>query len=746
MKISVFLLHVSLTFDEKQKHHVQLLSEPLQLYCHQRFIPKPIHDDFTMQRKKVVCVSALGSMLSLCLTAEENRFRILADANQIAHKILMAHASTLQRLQDQENQIFDSFEVIMQSVLKQLQIIGESRAKNSDPHLLDVENRAYMVLDALKDTMNSVHFMDGLIRSLSYKNSSDQMKRKAFLLLSRVVTNDLSDLDGTDPAFHQCIHDAIGAIVSSIKDTNKQSEMCRQSALEALLSFTDRFSAYHHDVFLQVIPATVELVSDQEVPAVRGMALICIASFIRNMQNAVIPMLPRIIQAILDGSKAGMAMTLHVSNDMVSILDLSSSLSALQALSENLASFLAPKMIEILNLLLNVNVVDGFGQKSKEGAGVKALGEICRRLLAASVPARLLIGPLMDIIFGIYDSLGESQCSIVQAFTMLADSISHMDSTSVATYNTSIFSMILKGLDTRRVMQKSTKNLQMVYEIESEAIFCMLQLVLRLNESKFKPIFFRLVEWATTSPAGAKKASIARRTTFFNVINILTENLKSVFTGYFSSLVTLILDALTETTGNHAERLTLQVVTMRSLTRCFMYDTTAFLNESMFEKLLHPLIDVLVQNTSIHALSSNPDEMISKHGLAPEAIFDDMMTCPDWIKSSLDIYSRTVIVCLSQMTNASGMNDGEARWRPLHHAVLMATRASSADARCAALETTMAICNLLQEEYLPLLPEALPFLSELLEDEDSRVEKRTVEVLKEMEKISGEDLKQYLAT
>ena len=698
-----------------------------------------------LQRKKAICVAALGNMLSLCLMAEENKFRILADANQIAYKILMSYSNALQRLHEQDGQVFDSYEVIMQSVLKELQIVGKSRAKNSDPYLLDVENQAYKVLDALKDTMNPVHFMDGLIRSLSYKNSSDQMKRKAFLLLSRVVTKDLSGLDATDPAFHQCIHDGIGAIVSSIKDTNKQSEMCRQSALEALSSFADRFSSHHHDVFLQVIPATVELVSDQEVPAVRGMALICIASFIRNMKNAVIPMLPRIIQAILDGSKAGVTMGKD-NVDTISILDISSSLSALQALSENLASFLAPKLMDILNLLLNVNVVDGYGQKSKEGTGVKALGESCRRLLAASIPARLLIGPLRDVIFGIYDDLDESQCSLVQAFIMLADSISHMDSTSITTYNTSIFSMILKGLDTRRVMKKSTKNLQEVYRIESEATRCMLELVLKLNESKFKPIFFRLVEWATTSPAGAKQASVARRTTFFNVINVLTENLKSVFTGYFSSFVNLILDALTETSGNQAERLTLQVVTMRSLTRCFMYDTTAFLNEGMFEKLLHPLIDILVQNTSIHALSSNPEEMMSKYGLAPDPVFDDMIICPDWVKSSLDIYSSTLIVCLSQMTNASGMNDGEARWRPLHHAVLMATRASSADARCAALETTMSICNLLQEEYLPLLPEALPFLSELLEDEDSRVEKRTVEVLKEMEKISGEDLKQYLAT
>ena len=47
-------------------------------------------------------------------------------------------------------------------------------------------------------------------------------------------------------------------------------------------------------------------------------------------------------------------------------------------------------------------------------------------------------------------------------------------------------------------------------------------------------------------------------------------------------------------------------------------------------------------------------------------------------------------------------------------------------------------------QYLSLLPEAIPFLSELLEDPEFVVEKRAQEVIKQLEDLSGESLEEYL--
>ena len=48
------------------------------------------------------------------------------------------------------------------------------------------------------------------------------------------------------------------------------------------------------------------------------------------------------------------------------------------------------------------------------------------------------------------------------------------------------------------------------------------------------------------------------------------------------------------------------------------------------------------------------------------------------------------------------------------------------------------------EEYLLLLPECLPFLSELLEDDASDVTAQTGELIRYIEELSGEKLDAYL--
>lgn len=51
----------------------------------------------------------------------------------------------------------------------------------------------------------------------------------------------------------------------------------------------------------------------------------------------------------------------------------------------------------------------------------------------------------------------------------------------------------------------------------------------------------------------------------------------------------------------------------------------------------------------------------------------------------------------------------------------------------------------LSEEYLALLPETLPFLSELLEDAELAVEARAARLVRQLEALSGESLAQYLS-
>lgn len=68
----------------------------------------------------------------------------------------------------------------------------------------------------------------------------------------------------------------------------------------------------------------------------------------------------------------------------------------------------------------------------------------------------------------------------------------------------------------------------------------------------------------------------------------------------------------------------------------------------------------------------------------------------------------------------------------------------SAYTRLAALKAERALTERLGEEWLALLPEMLPYISELMEDEDESVERETRKWVKDIEDILGEKLDDML--
>ena len=76
--------------------------------------------------------------------------------------------------------------------------------------------------------------------------------------------------------------------------------------------------------------------------------------------------------------------------------------------------------------------------------------------------------------------------------------------------------------------------------------------------------------------------------------------------------------------------------------------------------------------------------------------------------------------------------------------VLMCTRSDDAVERRRALEVILQLVGRLGEEYVMLLPEAMPFLAELLEDPELHIQNGTRELLRKLEEITGENLDEYL--
>lgn len=88
--------------------------------------------------------------------------------------------------------------------------------------------------------------------------------------------------------------------------------------------------------------------------------------------------------------------------------------------------------------------------------------------------------------------------------------------------------------------------------------------------------------------------------------------------------------------------------------------------------------------------------------------------------------------------------DSQEHHNELNRAVLKHLRSPSASVRLAAVRCEQDLWDRLGEEWLNMLPEMLPFISELQEDDDEVVEKETHRWIVKMESVLGESMEPML--
>lgn len=85
------------------------------------------------------------------------------------------------------------------------------------------------------------------------------------------------------------------------------------------------------------------------------------------------------------------------------------------------------------------------------------------------------------------------------------------------------------------------------------------------------------------------------------------------------------------------------------------------------------------------------------------------------------------------------IND-DTNWMRLNYALLMKTRSEVPAVRCCILTLLEHLFEVLSERYLVTLSDTIPFLTELLEDEDEQVENIAKRIVNTVEKLSGESI------
>jgi U3 small nucleolar RNA-associated protein 10 len=102
----------------------------------------------------------------------------------------------------------------------------------------------------------------------------------------------------------------------------------------------------------------------------------------------------------------------------------------------------------------------------------------------------------------------------------------------------------------------------------------------------------------------------------------------------------------------------------------------------------------------------------------------------------------SVVSALVALAGAAG---DESLWKPLNHCVLEAcSNEHRSEVRKAGVSCLLSLVKSLGEEYMVLLPECLPVVSELLEDQDEEVAGLAQDCVTLSEELLGESLQDSL--
>lgn len=622
--------------------------------------------------------------------------------------------------------------VLLKSVnTKDVTPSGKSKSPGKSPAKLAAKAEASgeSLLGALNGLLASGPFLRALTPLLDHKEG--RVRRKALTLVTERLQTASAEDDVEDVAETSAGIALIDELSTLIKSKNATTS---QAALMALEAAAVRFSGAADAVkpLLAVVPAVI---AQLNAPAVtlRASAALSLASLAKILGARMVSVINVAVPALLESTLAS-ADALREEDDTIGelILVAHSCLAALRVFLKNVAGFVSPFLSDIIKVLLHPAMISPRSDDADargDAHGLHELASEIRRELPVAVELRLVVRPLVESWDSCLEHDGDDGAASCSALLDVLAAAGDSDKATNA-YRQQLFSVVLRALDIRRSapVGSSEESLDVV---EGKAVDACVALALKCTESEFLPFFLQCVEWARAR-SGEADVTRTRLAALFRLAASLADELRAVFVPFFRHVLDLAAAALDvgadPSSGKKKRRSAgsedlsandiwrMRRWTLAALRRCFQYDNVGFLDSNRYN-MLYPLV---VEQLKAKPPPSDSDE-------------DDYDSFA--IEGSFGY--EVVGACASLLASAPD----DAHWKPLHRAILMCGRDDAARARVLVVKTMDLVVDKLQEEYLVLLPEAIPFLAELTEDIEPEIERMTRKLTKRLSELSGEDLK-----
>ncbi|KAK4694480.1 U3 small nucleolar RNA-associated protein 10, partial [Lecanoromycetidae sp. Uapishka_2] len=292
----------------------------------------------------------------------------------------------------------------------------------------------------------------------------------------------------------------------------------------------------------------------------------------------------------------------------------------------------------------------------------------------------------------------------------------------VAKHSEVLGELLLQLFDLRRIQSSTgtehSYDPAKINEVEDSINECAIAMIYKLNDATFRPIFLRILEWATTPSRKGDNGVLERQTTwytflikFFDTLKVKPRSLyrvsyaktllQSIVTSYAGFIIEDSVKILSAISTTDKESMQLWRRVVLTLHKTFENDQDDFFqNPTHFNPISAALISQLA-----HA--------------------DQVSLLPELIPAIAELAVAT---------------DSPAHHQEMNTAILGFMRSPVPQVRLAAVQCEKVLTEKLGEEWLALLPEMLPFISEALEDDDEEVERAVHSLVGRIEEILGESL------
>ena len=438
-----------------------------------------------------------------------------------------------------------------------------------------------------------------------------------------------------------------------------------------------------------------------------------------------------------------------------------SCVSAVASIVTDLSSFFHPYMPRFLEAVTPLQSLRHTPDASLLGRDI----EQCLFVVTTKVPARLAIPAILQASVSVFTNKKDSSLGLLHATAAkLADfqfaNWEALDRSSVTSHLDSLQSISLVGLNYRYTSGDQTSAGD---SVDDHVCTAVIEFCLKLTEKELREFLVQLVDMKDNvlpdpeAPAEEKYSDwriYSRSVVFFQLLSGLNGKLKHIFVplmglvwqgaaDHLSTLIDFVKEMkpyahLDVAAGKKGKKRKLLAAAKSSV-------VTA--NSTVQQQVLHELIGgcgwVLKTvrkccvNDNINFIDQYQYETIIRQMSALYAMREAFSDDAEYLAFAGDL----VLPCIVQLVIAVGK---DLLWKSLNHDILVMMRSNQKSVKIAALRGLQKLFTDVGEEYLILLPECLPFLSEILEDSDSGVVALASQVIQSIEDLSGESLDSYL--